>query len=273
MKVSSRSHVIGAACAAVYVAAVTALLLTGHTAVRTSADNHDTRTLLAVWLPVVAGLLLARAIPPPAETEDPFAAGPPARVTRQAWLLAALAVVFAVVVHVTPGEGWFVLWKLTLLVLPLLARWATVREWARVPTRGRWLRPLPAVFAFLVVTALLQPWTGGPVPDPVVLVVVFLVNAVIEEIFYRFWLQTRLESRYGRWPAIALAALLWASWHTAIQGGLGLPLDLASVIVNQGVTGLFLGYLWSRHRNPWLVIGVHGLMNAPLTMFAAALPG
>ncbi|MGW6728411.1 CPBP family intramembrane glutamic endopeptidase [Nocardia sp. NPDC055029] len=266
-----RGSAIGAACVAIYVTAVTALALTGHTALRTSADTHDTRSILSIWLPAAAGIALAWAVRPRRSATDPFAADSPGRVARQAWMLAAVAVAFAIAVHLLPGDGWFLLLKLALFAIPLLARWATVREWARVDTRGRWLRPLPAVLAFAGLAAWQQPWSGGTVPDPVVLVVVFLVNAVIEEVFYRFWLQTRLESRYGRWPAIALTALLWASWHTAIQGGLGLPLDLAAVIANQGVTGLFLGYLWSRHRNPWLVIGVHGLLNAPITMFAAAL--
>lgn len=264
-----RGHLLGLACAAVYLVAILALLLTGHTAVRASADNDQTRTLLSVWLPAAAGLALAWAIRPRTRPADVFAAVPRARLTRQAWLLAALAVAFAVAVHLLPGDGWFVLLKLALLTIPLVAGWATIREWARLDTRGRWLRPLPAVLAFLALATWLPPPHTGVVPDPFTIAVVFVLNAVIEEVFYRFWLQSRLEARYGMWPAIALSSLLWASWHTAIQGGLGLPLDLAAVIANQGVTGLFLGYLWARHRNPWLVIAVHGLINAPLTMFLA----
>lgn len=262
-----RGLLIGLGCGAVYAAAIVALVVTGNTALRYSADHHDTRSLLTVCLPAAAGIALAWAIRPGRQPADPFAAVPRARITRQAWFLAALAVAFAVAVHLLPGDGWFVLLKLALLAIPLIAGWATLREWARVDTRGHWLRPLPAVLAFVAVSTVLQPSSGGSAIDPITIVVVFVLNAVIEEVFYRFWLQSRLESRYGMWPAIALSSLLWAAWHTAIQGGLGFPLDFAAVVANQGVTGLFLGYLWARHRNPWLVIAVHGLINAPLTMF------
>lgn len=41
-----------------------------------------------------------------------------------------------------------------------------------------------------------------------------------------------------------------------------LPVDLASTFVNQGVLGLFLGYLWSKYRTMWPIVAVHGAINA-----------
>ncbi|OOC54319.1 hypothetical protein NOSIN_11305 [Nocardiopsis sinuspersici] len=40
-------------------------------------------------------------------------------------------------------------------------------------------------------------------------------------------------------------------------------------LVNQGMTGLFLGYLWSRYRVMWPVLTVHSLMNAAPIMLGA----
>ena len=94
------------------------------------------------------------------------------------------------------------------------------------------------------------------------IVVVFSVNSLLEEVFYRRWLQTRWEHIIGRRPAIVLTSLLWAAWHVGIQGTGHLPADLSSAFVNQGVQGLFLGYLWSRYRLMWPILVVHGAMNA-----------
>ncbi|NBE83869.1 CPBP family intramembrane metalloprotease [Micromonospora sp. NEAU-HG-1] len=74
--------------------------------------------------------------------------------------------------------------------------------------------------------------------------------------------ESRWESILGRWPAIVLASLVWAAWHVGIQGTGQLGTDLAVVAVNQGVTGLFLGYLWSRYRRMWPLLVTHGAINA-----------
>jgi hypothetical protein len=90
----------------------------------------------------------------------------------------------------------------------------------------------------------------------------------VEEVFYRRWLQTRWESILGRWPAALLASLLWASWHIGIQTTGRLDVDLASVVDNQGVRGLFLGYLWSEYRLMRPILLVHGAINtAPIAIF------
>ncbi|MRG27657.1 CPBP family intramembrane metalloprotease [Laceyella tengchongensis] len=81
--------------------------------------------------------------------------------------------------------------------------------------------------------------------------------------FYRVWLQTRLEELLGSWPAIMLTSIPWSIWHIKIQHTGYLPADVVMAIANQGVTGLFLGYLWSRYRNMWVLIMVHGIINAP----------
>ncbi|MFJ4651666.1 lysostaphin resistance A-like protein [Nocardia sp. NPDC088792] len=252
-----------------YLAALVVLVCTGHTSVRFSADTAQTRPVWILWLPALAGGLFAWLVPPRMPARDPFAHNASGLLTRQLWLLVGVALAFAVTLHLAPRtQLWFLTLKFAwLLVIPLALRMVTFVEWARLNTN--WLRAMPAVVAYILVATALEPGWRATIPDPVTIVVGFLVNAVLEEIFYRFWLQTRLESRYGRWPAIVVTSLLFAAWHSAIQGVDGLGVDLAAVVLNVGVTGLFLGYLWSRYRNPWLQVIVHGFINAPIAMFVA----
>ncbi|WP_156302627.1 CPBP family intramembrane glutamic endopeptidase [Salinicoccus sp. YB14-2] len=91
----------------------------------------------------------------------------------------------------------------------------------------------------------------------------FLINSVLEELFYRVWLQTRLEALIGTWPAIIISSLLWAVWHMAIMGGDSYNVPLSTVMVNHGVRGLFLGFLWAKYRNVWILIIIHGIINWP----------
>ncbi|BBY31797.1 CPBP family intramembrane glutamic endopeptidase [Mycolicibacterium sediminis] len=120
--------------------------------------------------------------------------------------------------------------------------------------------------------ALTHPGTGFVADTLTVIAMVFigfLLNAVVEEFFYRRWLQTRWERVLGGvWPGIIVSSLTWASWHIAIQGTVDWVVDVANVVANQGVTGLFLGLLWQRHRAMSPLLLVHGLMNAnPLALF------
>ncbi|RDI67424.1 CPBP family intramembrane glutamic endopeptidase [Nocardia pseudobrasiliensis] len=257
--------------AAVYLAAMVVLLITGHTDLRHSSDTTDTTPILILWLPAIVGSALICLLPPKSPPPEALSNRDPRTTAGQVWILAALAIAFAVALHLAPGTTlWFIGLKFVLLLaLPLLLRAVTIGEWARIDTRGRWLRPLMVVAAFAVTVELVSPWTDPVAPDAVTLAGVFVINAVVEEIFYRFWLQTRLETHYGRWPAIAMTSVLFAAWHSAIHGGAGILVDLAAAVIDIGVTGLFLGYLWSRYRNPWLQILVHGLINAPIGMLVA----
>ncbi|MEU7220440.1 CPBP family intramembrane glutamic endopeptidase [Nocardia iowensis] len=253
-----------------FVAAMVTLIWTGHTALRFSADDESTLPLWVIGLTVFGGLAVAWLVPPKPR-DDVLPTADTRATTRQAWWLVALGLAFAITYYLSPGgDLWFIGLKLLLLLaIPLLFRLVAWPEWYRVDTNGRWLRPLPAVLTFLALFTLFGHDYTGSRPDPVAVLSVFVLNAVLEEIFYRVWLQTRLEAIYGRWPAIVLASLLWACWHVAIHGGNGFGIDLATTIVHIGGYGLFLGYLWSRYRNPWLLILVHGIINAPLPMLAA----
>ncbi|MGZ9829630.1 CPBP family intramembrane glutamic endopeptidase [Tsukamurella ocularis] len=106
-------------------------------------------------------------------------------------------------------------------------------------------------------------FAGEPLLDAALLLLVgFAVNALLEEVFYRQWLLTRRRAVLGPWAAVALSAVVWASLHVAIQGSGDLPLDAMNVLANQGVSGLFLGFLWLRYRVMWPLLVIHGVWNA-----------
>ncbi|MFI9404633.1 lysostaphin resistance A-like protein [Nocardia sp. NPDC052316] len=273
MRLRQRGGLLLLAGLSVYIAAVVTLIATGHTMLRVSATDDDTVALWMTVLTAACGLAVAWLVPPKRRDDILLPTADPRAVQRQAWWLLALGLTFAVGFYLSSGgDLWFVGLKLLLLVaVPLLFRLAAGREWYRADTQGRWLRPMPAVLAFLALFTLFgRPYSGAP-PDLVAVLAVFVLNALLEEIFYRVWLQTRLEATVGRWPAIVVTSLIFAAWHVKIHGGNGFGIDLAATFVHIGGYGLFLGYLWSRYRNPWLLFLVHGIINLPIAMMAAML--
>jgi membrane protease YdiL (CAAX protease family) len=267
---------------AMIAASAVALLLAGDGEVRYSADHGDTIPFWHRWVPALVGIALIRLVPPrTSRLAMPEAVARPAGTLRvEALILLATAVLFAVGLRLAGGgEPAHTLLKLPLLLgIPVILFWA-VRRRTGVRTNGDrggvigpWRRWGPAVpvLAWLVLAyagPVAVPSTGlpggaGAVTLIATVVVVFAVNSLLEEFFYRRWLQTRWEALLGPWPGIVLASLLWAVWHIGIQSTGSLPVDLASSAVNQGVQGLFLGYLWSRYRLMWPILAVHGAMNA-----------
>jgi len=108
-----------------------------------------------------------------------------------------------------------------------------------------------------------------------IVVLLALVNAGIpEEFFFRGWLQTRMEQRFGRLVAIFGTALLFTAWHIPSRyylafGGEGRAGDLGSVLLNTGVpvliVGLVIGVLWDRYRRLLPLIALHwGIDTLPL---------
>ncbi|WP_190394503.1 CPBP family intramembrane glutamic endopeptidase [Nocardiopsis deserti] len=251
------------------------LLLSGQTDMRYSADHGDTVPMWTRWVPALAGIALVWLLPRPPETGGAPAGRPP---LAEALVLTGLALLFAVALYALDGgEPAHTLLKLTLLLAAplLLLQWlrrsgGAWREAVRPgPVRHGWAPAVPVLgWAALTYAGpfAMPPSDYGRTVDAltlaVTIVVVFLVNALLEEVFYRRWLQTRWEAVLGAWPAIVLSSLLWACWHVAIQGRGDLPLDLATAFVNQGVMGLFLGYLWSWCRLMWPLLVVHGLANS-----------
>ena len=106
-------------------------------------------------------------------------------------------------------------------------------------------------------------------------VLIALFNAGIpEEFVFRYWLQTRIERRFGRLATIVGAALLFTAWHIPSRyflafGSEGRAGNLGSVILHTGVpvflVALVLGLLWDRYRRLLPLIGLHwGIDVLPL---------
>ncbi len=262
---------------AIYGCALLIVAFVGDGRLRFTADNAGTVPMWHPWIPAVVGIalvLLTRHPPAPLPCR---ATG--TRVRVEAVALLSLALCFTVLLEVLgPEEPHYTVLKLALLLCGPATVFAMSRRWPQPHTvqehRAGWLPLIPVIgwsACHLMLSATRPAGESGmDLPSLlVVLLIGFLLNAVIEELFYRRWLQSRWAALLGGvWPAIVLSSITWASWHIAIQGSGNLLADLANVIANQGVTGLFLGLLWQRHQVLWPLLVVHGLMNVdPFMIF------
>lgn len=93
-----------------------------------------------------------------------------------------------------------------------------------------------------------------------------LIAGLPEELFFRGYLQTRLEKKTNRMLAILISSLLFTAWHLPsryllAQGVEGQAGNFLSILTGTGipvfVISLFFGFHWSRYRNIVLLILVH----------------
>jgi membrane protease YdiL (CAAX protease family) len=98
---------------------------------------------------------------------------------------------------------------------------------------------------------------------------------LVEEFFFRWYLQSRLAAWTGsQASAVLLGALVFGLAHApgillrgagAVEGlgeEPGIGTALAYVIATQGVAGLAFGVLWARTRSFVLVVALHGIFDA-----------
>lgn len=92
------------------------------------------------------------------------------------------------------------------------------------------------------------------------------IAAIPEELFFRGYLQTRLEKKWNRLSAIILTNILFAAWHLPSryllsEGVEGLSGDLSQVLLHTGlpvfIVGVIFSFHWSRARNIILLILTH----------------
>jgi len=109
---------------------------------------------------------------------------------------------------------------------------------------------------------------------PLLSVWLFIEVGLVEEFFFRGFLQNRLgillRSKTG---AVCISALIFGLVHApgmflrqaGIHEGLGAEPSLLNSIVYciaiQSIPGLFLGILWERTRNLWLLMGIHAMFD------------
>lgn len=92
------------------------------------------------------------------------------------------------------------------------------------------------------------------------------IAALPEELFFRGYLQTRLEKKWNRFSGILISTLLFTAWHlptryllsNGVEGQAG---DWQGILLSTGlpvfIIGLFFGMHWSRYRNIIFLILVH----------------
>ncbi len=93
-----------------------------------------------------------------------------------------------------------------------------------------------------------------------------LIAGLPEELFFRGYLQTRMEKKWNRLWAILASSLLFTAWHLpsryllahGVEGEAG---DFLAILAGTGapvfLISLFFGFHWSRYRNIVLLILVH----------------
>lgn len=195
----------------------------------------------------------------------------PRRLTVTTAGLLVLYLMFTLGAGAVPwrNEDYILAKAALLLVLPGLLV-LTVRRAVRVhgtPGAWRWWAPAVVVVVWFALDKL-APWIPAYDPgevDRTFLIVGATATAITagvgEELFFRRWLQTRLEALVGVWAGIGVTSVLFGLMHLGSHGS-GQPwLDVAQVIAVQGTFGWFLGVMWWRYRNLTLIILVHLLSN------------
>jgi len=259
--------------AAVWLASLVLLLIVNPHGITMSSDPGAAATpIWAVLLPVAVGIALALLLAPPRDrsTVDVADSGR-LRASTVALAVSGLAFIVVASIPTVGADGWYPLAKAVLLVAIPAVIVAVLRPAVRIRPRSgarRWWAPFSVIVAW-VLLAEVAPWnpgydiTGIPVD---VLIVVALVTALTagvgEELFFRRWLQTRLEAIVGSWAGVVLASAFFALMHIGTHRGPdGLLVDLATVVIAQGSMGMLFGILWWRYRNLTVIITLHILVN------------
>ncbi|SMG44048.1 Membrane protease YdiL, CAAX protease family [Agreia pratensis] len=223
-----------------------------------------------VLVPAVVGIALTMVLPHRAPAQ-PSVVENRARHAAATWSLLALAIVFPLVSGVFDlggGEG-YVLAKLVLLIAVPALIVGVLRGVRLDRVRGAW-RWWAAGVVVMVWTLLSQvaPWnpptdlSGFDLTTLIVSATATAITAGLgEELFYRRWLQTRLEASLGAWAGIALASLVFALMHLGSHSTGEPVLDIARVVVAQGSFGFFLGVLWWKYRNLTAIVVAHVIVN------------
>ncbi|MDO5634851.1 MAG: type II CAAX endopeptidase family protein [Micrococcus sp.] len=210
-------------------------------------------------------LLPRRAKPQPARVGDP-------RAFRRSTVFLLVLAVAIIGVGVAPvGIEDFILAKLLIfLILPGLALGLAWRRGVRIQWRpGAWRWWIPAgIVALWAVLSFAGPWVErvdfSDYDLGLVIVgatVTAMTAGVGEELFYRRWLQTRLEAWGGAAVGIAISTVLFALMHVGTHGTGDLLADAALFLTVHGTGGLFYALLWWRYRNIAMNIVAHLLHN------------
>ena len=236
--------------------------------IQTSADTKDKTHFMNIWLIYLIPLVVLFVLPLHFKFQ-PLIQKP----LKSERILLILGVLYIVLVFLTPKPyfEFFYIYKFVLLFLfPL---WIIKREKLSILSKANpvidWsLASIVYVIWLVLYFSPLNNLSNISYDEPYLFVLIFaiisiLMNAVLEEAFYRVWLQTRLE-HLGIVSSVCISTVLWSLWHAGIQGQ-GNLLDLsAKALVTHALAGIFLGFFWAKYRNIYLLILIHICMNFPL---------
>jgi membrane protease YdiL (CAAX protease family) len=169
----------------------------------------------------------------------------------------------------------FVLFVAYGIALPLV--WAALsRNWRALGFSRRHLGSAliwggAAGMAWAVYTYLIFQ-QGGPLPQLwgiqviLALPVWLLVMSPFQELFFRGWLQPRLQTVLGKWAGLGITAVAFTVWHffPELEGTATatLPLSSAAGLISTLLAGLLFGYIFQRADNilaPWLAHAIGGI--------------
>lgn len=267
-------RVVLVVCALLYTASLLVTLLAFPDGLAVSADDFASREPL--WqrlLPPVAGIAVVLLLPRRRPLLPAVPAQPRALIGSTVLLVALLAL-FLLAPFVVPltSEDPVLLKAALFMTVPGTAVWLWSRRarslrFDRPAAAWRRWAPAVAVAVFTVLSQLMpwvRPWSPGGMPVEMVIVAATataITAGLGEELFFRRWLQTRLEAILGGAAGIALASVLFGLMHLATHGSGNVLQDVAQVIVVQGTFGAFVGVLWWRYRNFWMPVLAHLVTN------------
>ncbi len=231
--------------------------------------------VVSLWVcmgPSLVGIALVLLLPwrPPRQA---VRAGHSSKLTVSLLGLVALAVIFPLLVAVLPlqGENYILGKAVALMALPAALVWFTRGAVTiDLPPRRSWWRWWAPAVAIAVWTVLSQVLPVTSLADlaqyePAFILIAAIATAITagigEELFYRRWLQTRLEAALGPWPAIALSALFAACMHFGSHSQGDFLSGLATLVVVHGPFAVFMGVMWWRYRNIAANIIAHIIAN------------
>ncbi|TDM39666.1 CPBP family intramembrane metalloprotease [Macrococcoides goetzii] len=240
--------------------------------IKISADHNHIIHFLLAWLPSIIGILLIFITP---KLSNKFSTLIDTS-TKSIKFFIFLSIALIILMIITPKSivfNLFYIYKLLiLLIIPMIFFYKENINILKSAKQQRlWLIPLLICIVWYITYIIVNFNTLNlhkyDIPYDYLIIgatISFILNAVLEELFYRSWLQTRLEPLLSFIPAIFITSILWALWHMGIQYHSNILLTFANVIVFHSITGIFLGLLWLKYRNIILNIFVHGLLNFPV---------
>lgn len=233
-------------------------------------------------------------------TDSSPATGRPPGDGGPLWLLLALALLPAVVKGIVWGVGlegyaWQSSYKLLQLAAPILWRWWYGRRrgpallWPvdePLPAVGRWLAGVgialglagSAILAVLLLAGALgldpaalraefdQRFVLTPAKAVLVVVYLLSLNAALEELHFRAWLDRELRAHWGAVAAALVSSAAFAAIHLFIFAGMQGVSGLLLALVFLSLWGAGIAWSWLAQRPGGIHVAwlSHGLTDAGL---------